>query len=734
MYRVILSKLGRSLIAGLLPVWAASAQAPAQIDFKRDVQPLFQEHCIGCHGPAQQMANFRLDRRKDAMRGGTIAVIAPGTSSGSRLYHKLIGTKYGTRMPPTGPLSPANLEIIRRWLDQGALWPDDVSGDVPASPPDPVATQMMEALRAGDFDAFAKLLTAGASHANGKGPAGSTPLMYAALYAGPAQVRSLLQARADANVRNEAGATALLWAVAGIGKTRLLLDAGADVNARSGDGRTALSIAAGRHGSGAVVKLLLERGAKPSVSARAPLSEAALAGDVEMVRMLLEPSEGKGSSLSAAIRAGCASCTDLLLKQAKPDDLSRGLSAAAMAGDTAQFQRLLSLGAKFPGKDEDGRTILMRAASIESAPVPIVEALIKGGVDVNAKCNTGETALDIAIRHGDTPVVGLLKKAGAQPSAAVSGPTAKPKPAASVRAALQRSLPLLDRVDDITLRQTGCVTCHHNSLTSMTQAAAKKAGMLTGEEAARRQRAAIGPYLESWRERALQGIGIPGGPDTVSYLLLGIAAAGYPPDAATDAMAYYLLGRQSADGRWRIQTHRPPIESSDFEVTAASMRALQLYAPKPGKQNYDRAIRSAAKWLESAPASTTEDRAFQLLGFAWAGTDRKLAAKAGKALLAGQRADGGWAQLPSLSSDAYATGQALVALRESGVLAATDPACRRAVRFLLNTQYEDGSWFVRSRAIPFQPYFETGFPFGNDQWISAAATNWAAMGLALAIQ
>jgi hypothetical protein len=51
------------------------------------------------------------------------------------------------------------------------------------------------------------------------------------------------------------------------------------------------------------------------------------------------------------------------------------------------------------------------------------------------------------------------------------------------------------------------------------------------------------------------------------------------------------------------------------------------------------------------------------------------------------------------------------------------------VKFLLSTQFEDGSWHVRSRAIPFQPYFEGGFSHGHDQWISAAATNWAAMAL-----
>lgn len=82
-----------------------------------------------------------------------------------------------------------------------------------------------------------------------------------------------------------------------------------------------------------------------------------------------------------------------------------------------------------------------------------------------------------------------------------------------------------------------------------------------------------------------------------------------------------------------------------------------------------------------------------------------------------------------MASDAYATGQALVALREAGTMAVTDPAYRRGVEYLLSTQLEDGSWYVRSRAIPFQPYFESGFPHGLDQWISAAATNWATRAL-----
>ncbi len=132
---------------------------------------------------------------------------------------------------------------------------------------------------------------------------------------------------------------------------------------------------------------------------------------------------------------------------------------------------------------------------------------------------------------------------------------------------------------------------------------------------------------------------------------------------------------------------------------------------------------------------TTEERAFQLLGLGWAGmsSNTGIMKNAVRALLALQRSDGGWSQLASLTSDAYATGQALVALKEAGGLPITDSAIKRGTAFLMKTQLEDGSWYVKSRAIPFQPYFESGFPHGHDQWISAAATNWATMALALSL-
>ena len=137
-------------IVGTILAGLSLAQSPAKVDFRRDVQPVLRANCVGCHGPTQQMNGFRLDRRSAAMRGGTIAVIGPGNAAGSRLYLRLIGNEYGMQMPPTGPLGAAQIETIKNWIDQGAEWPDDVSGEAPAPPPDPKATAMMEALRLGD--------------------------------------------------------------------------------------------------------------------------------------------------------------------------------------------------------------------------------------------------------------------------------------------------------------------------------------------------------------------------------------------------------------------------------------------------------------------------------------------------------------------------------------------------------------------------------------------------------
>ena len=202
-----------SMLCASLSAAGLFAQAPAKVDFRRDVQPIFKTNCIGCHGPKLQMSNFRLDRRRDAMRGGTMTMITPGYSQGSHLYRKLMGTGFGQQMPPTGALPPEQIEIIKAWIDQGADWPIDVSGDAPLTPPDPKMTRMVAALRSGDLPGFKKILRADPQLVNAKATGGATPLMYATLYGNADSVRLVLKMGGDPNLRNDSGATTLMCAI-----------------------------------------------------------------------------------------------------------------------------------------------------------------------------------------------------------------------------------------------------------------------------------------------------------------------------------------------------------------------------------------------------------------------------------------------------------------------------------------------------------------------------------------
>jgi ankyrin repeat protein len=723
--RTTRSRCFAALIIGIaLSAPVSSAQIAPKIDFARDIQPLFRTACYGCHGPALQSNNFRLDRRRDSLPnrvGANGARVVPGNSAASRLYLRVTG-QAGLQMPPTGALSSEQIGIIKAWIDQGAEWPDELAGEAPLAPQDPQAAKLMESLRRGDRTAFEKLLREGPRAARGQGPGGSTPLMYAALYGDTRSANLLLQKGADPNTRNDAGATALLWAVDDAETTRLLLEHDADPNVRSADGLTPLLLAAARFGSGDVVKLLLDHGAKPD--GQPVLARAATAGDEAVMRMLIERGDDRKTlPPDLALRSPCPACVDLLLPSAGRDDLNRALAAAARFGDSKTIEMLLDRGATANG------TALRFAGASEKIPLTGVKALLDRGA-------TDDEALRLAKQQGDTPVVAALKGAGLKDTHALEDAKHPVPPAAtrSARTAVEKSLPLLLHADVVFLRKAGCVSCHNNSLTEMTIAAARKNGFSVDEPTAQSQLNTIRVYLESWRERVLQDIAIPGAVDTIGYILAGLAAADYPPDPATDALARYLKRRQAADGRWLIASARPPIESSDFEATAIALRGLRVYAPKPKQADYAGAVQKAAIWLRHAEPKTTEDHVYQLLGLGWTGGHKEAVRKAARELITLQRPDGGWAQLPSLASDAYATGQALTALAETGAQSVNGAVYRQGVRFLLGTQLDDGSWHVATRAIPAQPYFDSEFPHERDQFISAAATNWATMALVRSVK
>jgi hypothetical protein len=443
--------------------------------------------------------------------------------------------------------------------------------------------------------------------------------------------------------------------------------------------------------------------------------------------------EPGGGPVYWAVLNKCSRCLELALKTVSKAGLDAALGLLVRKDDPAAVRMLLERGANANVTDARGNSALIGAAASEFEQADIVDALLEHGAEVNAVNRDGATALTFARQRGTTRVVDALLKAGAVAGApapaayASSAPT--PMPAHSIREAVERSLPLLQKTDVIFLQNTGCVSCHHNSLTAMSVAAARRNGFAVNEPVAAQQLKMIHARQDDWRDRALQGMVIADTPFVVGYTLMGMAAENDPPDATTDALAIFLLNNQLADGHWRLSANRPPIEFSEITATATSVRALKLYAPKSHAVAATQAIRSARAWLANAATRTSEERNMRLLGLAWSGADKQTLAAAVKATLTEQRADGGWAQLPSLETDAYGTGQTLVALHEAG-LPVRDPTYQRGIRYLLNQQMQDGSWWVKTRSIPTQIPFDSGFPHGVDQWISAAATNWSTIALA----
>ena len=326
-------------------------------------------------------------------------------------------------------------------------------------------------------------------------------------------------------------------------------------------------------------------------------------------------------------------------------------------------------------------------------------------------------------------------------STGISGPihrnTQRPdieRPDATI--ALTRSIKLLETSSATFFKESGCVGCHHQPLIARAQSAAKAAGISINEAAAKEQLSQMRGQWLPLQEEFLQSLNLGGGSNRLAEQLLGLKASGYPSDSITDSAVVDLAESQQPDGSWVASPaqNRPPIQQSDFAATARAIRVLQDYSIPARKQEFTERIARARAWLKQQKPTTTEDFSMRLSGLTWSAAAESDLKNAAKALLALQRSDGGWAGNPYLESDAYATGGALVALVESKVIKAADAPYQRGVKYLLSTQFPDGSWHVRSRAIKFQPYFESGFPFGHDQWISAAATAWAAQAIALGIE
>ena len=618
------------------------------------------------------------------------------------------------------------------------------------------AGRIYEAIRADDLAGLVHLTPA---EREVRDRQGATPLMHAALTGSPAALRALLDAGAAVDARNAFEATALLCAGGDPVKSRLLIEHGADVNARTALGWTPLLAAAGRDGNAELVRLLLARGADAtvrSVAGDTPLLSAARHGDVETMRLLIEAGADVNPArtplgmtpLGAAVSSGRTDAVRLLLAAgARPDvpamdDSARvrngtislqkvsPLMLAAPYGPLEMTEILLRAGVDPGASDRRGMTALMLATASERSTPEVVSRLLAAGADPHVRSERGDTAGSWA-RAFNRPAIRRRLPGDAHPAERPASRGGRSEPATSALAALERAIGLLQRSSAQFDDRAGCVACHHQPLTALAVSAARRAGVAVDREAAAAALDVMRESAAKFHARALQGTAASSGIDIVLGHAQGLADAEYVPDVVTDGLVATIAIAQRQDGRWGRgpALARPPMNDGDIARTARAVAALRTFGPPARRAELDARIDRARAWLLATEPLTTDDHVMRLLGLVWSGAERSRVGQAAARLQALQRSDGGWGGNPGLASDAFSTGEALYALRESG-RAASAAAHRRGVRYLRARQAADGSWHVASRAVEFQPYFESGFPYGRDQWISAAATAWASTALA----
>lgn len=308
-----------------------------------------------------------------------------------------------------------------------------------------------------------------------------------------------------------------------------------------------------------------------------------------------------------------------------------------------------------------------------------------------------------------------------------------PEPAV-LRSAIGKSLPLLTAGARGSMeKRERCFTCHNQGMPIMALVTAQSRGIAIDADELRKQVQFTADFLAKNRENYLAGKGQGGQSDTAGYALWALDNGGWKPDATTTAVTEYLLQWQRDLGHWKPQSRRPPTEQSLFTSSYVALRGLRTFGTPEQRGRTDRRTEQVLAWLVKTPAEDHEDRVFRLRALHAAGAPEAEIRGAAKKLLGSQRADGGWAQLDDMTSDAYATATALVALHQAGGLATTDAAYRKGLRLLLTTQLGDGSWHVKTRSNPVQTYFESGYPHAADQFISIAAAGWATTALALAL-
>jgi N-acyl-D-amino-acid deacylase len=307
-------------------------------------------------------------------------------------------------------------------------------------------------------------------------------------------------------------------------------------------------------------------------------------------------------------------------------------------------------------------------------------------------------------------------------------------PHPAVRVAIQKGLKRIEAGVTSYPQHRRCFSCHHQAMAVFSLTTARQRGFEVDDQLLRN---VIDFSLRSFRNTATiaKGQGVGGDSTSVVYALHTFAAVERPYDDTTAALVRYLLARQRNDGSWPVPADRPPTMGSLFTNTSLALMALDKYSPPDDaldaadlQARIDAGFAKGRDWLLANQPASTEDKVFHLHGLVYSGVDAKIVAAARHRLLLDQWSDGSWGQLSNMSGDAYATATALVALRHAG-LDVRHEGYEKGVKYLLDSQRDDGAWIVKTRSRPIQVFFNNGDPGGKSQFISFAATGWAVLAL-----
>jgi FOG: Ankyrin repeat len=398
---------------------------------------------------------------------------------------------------------------------------------------------------------------------------------------------------------------------------RLMVDAGIDVNGAGVTGVTPL-LGATYHGNAAAVKLLLEKGARTNVVAAAPIlfpPESPKSGPVALTEV---------TPLMIAAARETPEVVKMLLDAGAPVNAKdgRGYDAADV-----RDRKESSAAGRDPHADRarrrSGRTEQRRRGGRRLGP--------QGRRRSSARDSEGRTHGERAGRRGCRGACGQRENRGGE----------KRRPARNLQPQV--------------LRDSGCVSCHHQNITDMAVGEARARGVSTSAEHAieRLKMLSAGPPPDLLYER--MDIGVP---EIFAASLTALAAVDVPANPAIDALVSEIAATQAADGSWHLTggiNERPPAEEGAITRTALCVRSLKVYGP-PGRAAEMKArVERARQWLLAATPVTSEDQNMRLLGLHWAGTDAPTLKRLAAPILAAQRADGGWRQHEASASDAYAT-------------------------------------------------------------------------------